>query len=102
MSDKIEIDVKINGKTARLSDISDETLANLKKAEQPKSIKHGDYGYTGMGQLLEPRLFVEIGGVIAAYNSSGSRCNRNVNAPVSEGLYTVKGNIFDDIKDGRL
>ena len=30
---KIEIDVKINGKPAKLSDISDETFRNLKKSE---------------------------------------------------------------------
>lgn len=94
MSNKIEIDVRINGKTAKLSDVSDETLANIKKSEV-KSIEHGDYGYCGV--LKNYRLFVRINGELNNYDERGCKCQSNVNNVLSKTLYTITGNVFKDM-----
>jgi len=102
MSDKIEIDVKINGKTAKLSDISDETLANMKKLEQPNPIKHGDYGIC-LG-FDDPRLFVKVDGVIKAFDKNGAELSGNANLTQKNSTagdfswYTIIGNVFEDME----
>lgn len=100
MSDKIEIDVRVNGKAAKLSDISDETLANIKKSEF-KPIEHGDYGtYISDWKEEEYRLFVLIEGRIKAFSKEG-RCMNN-SMSISPGInakYTINGNIFKDLQN---
>lgn len=94
MSDKIEIKVTINGKTAKLSDISDETLANMKKSEV-KQIEHGDYGYHVSHKGY--RLFVQIDGKIKAYDKEGYKQIYDANVPKNREFYTILGNIFKDM-----
>jgi len=101
--DKIEIDVRVNGKPAKLSDISDETLANIKKSEV-KPIEHGDYGFLDSSST-GPRFFFEIGGVVKAYNKKGVCCAENANNVdrfmCPSGRYQITGNIFKDLKNAR-
>ena len=103
MSDKIEIDVRVNGKTAKLSDVSDETIANIKKAEV-KPIEHGDYGYLFLGSS-KPRFFFELNGKIAAYNKYGNRVTLDANRVdlqmFPKSPYCITGNIFKDMEESK-
>jgi len=94
---KIEIEVKINGEVARLSDVSDETLAKIKKAETAP-IKHGDYGYH-IADKEQPRLFVEVDGLIGASSKNGDLQVHNANTPLHRDWYIITGNIFEDMKN---
>ena len=94
----IEINVKINGKVAKLSDVSDETLANIKKSEEVKPIEHGDYGHY-KGTPTTYRLFVLIDGVVKAYDKNGLEQHHNSNK--HRGNYTITGNIFKDMKNAQ-
>ena len=93
MSNRIEIEVKINGKTAKLSDVSDETIANIKKAEQV--IKHGDYGYRTDNDAF--RLFVKVAGRVKGYGKNTGLMQDNANACVCK--YTITGNIFKELEN---
>ena len=99
--DKIEIDVRVNGKAAKLSDISDETLANIKKSEF-KPIGHGDYGLLSFSNPV-PRFFFEIDGKIAAYDESGTLQANDANEvdkrTHSNNHYIIQGNIFKDLQN---
>ncbi len=102
MSDRIEIDVKVNGEPAKLSDISDETLANIKKSEQVKPIVHGDYGYIIDNKSpINHRLFIGEGERVAAYCDDGEKICDNVNSPNCTYDYTITGNIFKDMKNAQ-
>ena len=96
----IEIDVKINGVTRRLSDVSDETLRKMKKLETRRHIKHGDYGYYNDRKPRELRVFLKKGvyGNVSAYCPDGTISQENVNVCNLFDGYVVTGNIFDDLK----
>jgi len=97
--DKIEIDVRINDEKRKLSDISDETIANIKKSEQFKPIKHGDYGYYIHNVSVNRRLFVEKNGKIVVYCDDGVILCEDVNSAKCKYTYTIKGNIFEDLEN---
>lgn len=103
MSDKIEIKVTINDKPATLADVSPETLGAIRRRTQPtvKPIEHGDYGY--ISHPNNHRLFTQKDGVIVAYCRNGE-CLRNgadVNHPAYRKDYTITGNIFKDMRNGK-
>ena len=98
--DKIEIDVRINGKVSKLSDISDETLRKMKKLETRTPIEHGDYGYYNNRRVCNSRVFLanSIGGPVSARCYDGHNLQVNVNTcDVFDG-YVILGNIFKDLK----
>lgn len=100
MADKIEIDVRINGKVAKLSDISDEALGKIKEAETQKPIEHGDYGYLSSYKDAY-RLFVMNAETnkIDALDRDGCRRCRNVNDGSNWRLFTLTGNVFKDMEN---
>ncbi len=97
MSAKIEIDVKINGKVGKLSDISDETLGKIKKAEIQTPFEHGDYGYC-LPHKEDYRLFIENGSDVDAYTRGGLKAQPLVNT-CKRVLYVCMGNIFKDMEE---
>jgi len=106
MSDKIEIDVRVNGEPAKLSDISDETIANLKKSEKVKQVKHGDYGFL-TSEKQAPRFFFEVNGAVGSYDKYGemvapdaNKVDRLVYNPCYK--YLVTGNVFEDMRNGKF
>ena len=104
MSDKIEVQVTVNGERGTLADVSEETLIGMRNKSQPTvvPIKHGDYGR----RLIHDggsRFFFrdEESGDIKGYDKKGELVLDDANDHHMRGDYMVNGNIFKDMCDGK-
>ncbi len=105
MSDRIQIDVMVNGYAGTLADVSEETLIGMRNKSQPTvvPIKHGDYGYTAGLYLLRVFFKGPNDDHVKGYTIDGEltvRCDPNV--PGTRDTYTITGNIFKDMQDGKF
>ncbi len=103
MSDRIQVDVMVNGYAGTLADVSEETLIGMRNKSQPTviPIKHGDYGRrTILGE--GPRFFFrdEKSGDIKGYGEKGELVVDDANDRHMRGDYIATGNIFKDMQSG--
>ncbi len=96
--DKIEITAKRNGVEVPLSEISMETIGNMRKEKEPEppELNHGDYGIDDCDSVIDSHKRIIIDN--ESYQKDTSPERRHYVRDNCHHNFTRYGNIFDDLE----